>query len=106
MTKHILPVFIPHVGCPHQCVFCDQRSISGAAEPVTPRQVAAAVEQALRRSGPGAELAFYGGSFTAIDPAAQEALLAAAQDRGLPVIGGLALLHAQAELAFELFVGE
>ena len=34
------------------------------------------------------------------------ALLAAAQDRGLPVIGGLALLHAQAELAFELFVGE
>ena len=36
----------------------------------------------------------------------ETALLAAAQDRGLPVIGGLALLHAQAELAFELFVGE
>ena len=36
----------------------------------------------------------------------ETALLAAARDRGLPVIGGLALLHAQAELAFELFVGE
>ena len=36
----------------------------------------------------------------------ETALLAAAQDRGLPVIGGLALLHAQAELAFELFVGK
>ena len=77
--RRIIPLFVPHAGCPHQCVFCDQRSISGAAEPVTPRQAAAAVEQALRRSGPGAELAFYGGSFTAIDPAAQEALLAAAQ---------------------------
>ena len=74
-----IAIVIPHLGCPHACSFCDQRSISGAAEPVTPRQVAAAVEQALRRSGPGAELAFYGGSFTAIDPAAQEALLSAAQ---------------------------
>ena len=38
-------------------------------------------------------------------PAIHTALLAAARGRGLPVIGGLALLHAQAELAFELFVG-
>lgn len=77
--RRIIPLFVPHAGCPHQCVFCDQRSISGAAEPVTPRQVTAAVEQALLYSGPGAELAFYGGSFTAIDPAVQEALLEAAQ---------------------------
>ena len=27
-----IPVFIPHMGCPHQCVFCNQRSISGCRE--------------------------------------------------------------------------
>ena len=26
----VIPVFVPHLGCPHQCVFCDQRRISGA----------------------------------------------------------------------------
>lgn len=77
--SRIIPLFVPHAGCPHQCVFCDQRQISGAAAPVTPAQVAQTIETALPHSGAGAELAFYGGSFTAIDPALQEALLAAAQ---------------------------
>lgn len=36
----------------------------------------------------------------------ETALLAAAKEKGLKTIGGLALLHAQAELAFDLFVGE
>ena len=33
MKKHInIPIFIPHLGCPNQCVFCNQRTISGVTE--------------------------------------------------------------------------
>ena len=32
MKQTNLSIFIPHVGCPHRCSFCDQRSISGAAD--------------------------------------------------------------------------
>ncbi len=77
--RRIIPVFVPHAGCRHQCVFCDQRQISGAAQPVTPAELTRILDEALPYSGTGAELAFYGGSFTAIDAAAQEALLQAAQ---------------------------
>ena len=31
--KHILPFFIPHLGCPQQCIFCDQHKIAGQAAP-------------------------------------------------------------------------
>lgn len=75
----IIPLFVPHAGCPNQCVFCDQRHIAGVDAPVTPAQAVQAIEDALPHCGSGAELAFYGGSFTAIDPAAQEALLSAVQ---------------------------
>ena len=72
----ILPLFIPHLGCPHDCVFCDQRRISGQRSPVTAAEVTAALE-ALESSVD--ELAFYGGSFTALPMAEQTALLDAAQ---------------------------
>ena len=77
--KRIIPVFVPHAGCRHQCVFCDQRQISGAAEPVSPEALTRILDEALPYSGAGAELAFYGGSFTAIEAETQEALLQAAQ---------------------------
>lgn len=77
MNRAVIPVFIPHLGCPHQCVFCDQRAIA-APEAPSPEQVSQIIAQALPRSGP-AQLAFYGGSFTAVDPALQEAYLQAAQ---------------------------
>ena len=80
MPKHrIIPLFIPHAGCPNQCVFCDQRKISGASTPVTPEEVSAAIEKSLPRAGMGCELAFYGGSFTAMDMEVQRGLLAAAR---------------------------
>ena len=76
---HIVPVFVPHLGCPHDCVFCSQRQIAGQTEPAGPEDVAAALAplRALppRRRG----LAFYGGSFTAVEPALRRALLQAAQ---------------------------
>ena len=38
--KHInVSVFVPHAGCPHQCSFCNQRSISGAKSQPTAQDV-------------------------------------------------------------------
>ncbi|MDR0862895.1 MAG: radical SAM protein [Oscillospiraceae bacterium] len=80
MTNRIVPVFVPHLGCPNDCVFCDQRRISGSASPATAETVRAAIEDANRVLTPdaAAELAFYGGSFTAIPRREQDELLAAA----------------------------
>ena len=77
----IIPVFIPHWGCPHACVFCNQRRISGVKHPADAETVRAEVERArtVLPKGERAELAFYGGSFTAIPAEQQEALLSAAK---------------------------
>lgn len=67
MAVAIIPVFIPHAGCPHQCVFCNQKTISGQQT-----ASASAVEQQLERwlqwikPDPANEAAFYGGSFTGL----------------------------------------
>ncbi len=85
--ESIIPVFVPHLGCPNDCVFCNQRRISGQTVPATADTVREAMEKAAalpRRVGKR-QLAFYGGSFTAIPAAEQEALLSAAKeymDRG------------------------
>ncbi|MBR2716152.1 MAG: radical SAM protein, partial [Oscillospiraceae bacterium] len=73
-----MPLFIPHLGCPNECVFCDQKRISGSPLPVSGETVAARLEEARRQGERGLEAAFYGGSFTAMSPAYQETLLAAA----------------------------
>ena len=81
-TKHSnVALFVPHAGCPHRCSFCDQRAISGHAALPTAAEVEAACERAIatRRTDPTAsEIAFFGGSFTALPVAEQEALLSAA----------------------------
>ena len=67
--KHInIPVFIPHLGCPNNCVFCNQRSISGKKEFVA-ESVIPEIEEVLSTVKPNqeAEIAFFGGSFTGID---------------------------------------
>ena len=78
--ESIVPVFVPHLGCPNDCVFCNQRRISGSLEPATADTVKEAMEKAaaLPLNGAKRQLAFYGGSFTAIPAAQQEALLSAA----------------------------
>ncbi len=83
----ILPVFVPHLGCMHACVFCNQRRISGAQSPAKPEDVKNLTTQsaAFLPQGGKRQLAFYGGSFTAIPEKEQEALLSAAKealDRG------------------------
>lgn len=85
--ESIIPVFVPHLGCPNDCVFCNQRRISGAQEPATAETVKIAIENAaaLPHSGVKRQLAFYGGSFTAIPVCQQLSLLGAAKeylDRG------------------------
>ena len=75
----ILPLFVPNWGCPNECVFCDQKRISGSPLPVSGRDVTAALEKAKGEGLSGLELAFYGGSFTAVSPLLQRELLEAAQ---------------------------
>lgn len=77
----IIPVFVPHLGCPNDCVFCNQRRISGHIEPATAQTVKNVIEEAaaLTPSGTKRQLAFYGGSFTAIPESRQIELFEAAQ---------------------------
>ncbi len=74
----IVPVFVPHAGCPCRCVFCDQRAIAGQTEPMTPHRARDIIARALDvlPEGSAPQAAFYGGSFTAIPVGQQEALLA------------------------------
>ena len=86
--ENIIPVFVPHLGCPNDCVFCNQRRISGSQSPATAEDVRKAIEDAaaLLPKGAKRQLAFYGGSFTAIPMEQQLPLLKAAKaalDAGL-----------------------
>lgn len=75
-----IALFVPHAGCPHRCSFCDQTAIAAEGMP-TPEEVRRSCEAALaggKLDPAGTEIAFFGGSFTAIDRAAMTALLAAA----------------------------
>lgn len=76
-----LAVFIPHLGCPHCCSFCNQRTISGAQDAPTPGEAAQLCEKAVAAGSlpPETELAFFGGSFTAIPMEEMCAYLAAVQ---------------------------
>ena len=73
-------MFIPFNGCPHRCSFCDQRSITGEQRQPSPDDVRRTVEKALdslKENSIHSELAFFGGSFTAIDRAYMISLLEA-----------------------------
>lgn len=88
--RRIIPLFIPNYGCEHDCVFCDQRLISGEDVPVSADDVRRAcalqysgnsdVHPRAAEQGQPVELAFYGGSFTAIPESTQNELLQAAQE--------------------------
>lgn len=79
--KHInVAVFVPHEGCPHDCLFCNQKAISGRTEKLTAADVELAANTAIAsgKDTTGGEIAFFGGSFTAIDSDYMESLLKAA----------------------------
>ena len=76
----IIPVFVPHLGCPRGCVFCNQRRISGSLSQPDAAAVAETIREGILKNPEGSniELAFYGGSFTAIPTEKQCELLGAA----------------------------
>ena len=63
-----IPIFIPHLGCPNMCVFCNQRSISGR-QSFCRESVRREIDEALSTIDKSAEveIAYFGGSFTGID---------------------------------------
>ena len=76
--RHVnVSLFVPHLGCPHRCVFCDQRAISGQRSPITAADIIASCETAAAcpHDVSNSEIAFFGGSFTAIDRETQEMCL-------------------------------
>lgn len=90
MSKYkIIPIFVPHKGCPHQCSFCNQKHITGQIVDVTPVLAEETILKYLSTIDSTknfVEIAFYGGSFTAVDFDLQCSLLEVAKkykDKGL-----------------------
>ncbi len=80
MKKGNISIFVPHLGCPNQCSFCNQKTITGKEKQPTTQDVIDATETALKYSGYEYEIAFFGGSFTAIDREYMVSLLSAAYE--------------------------
>lgn len=81
MKQTNLSIFIPHKGCPNTCSFCNQRFISGSEKAPSPEEVTAVLAAQvpfLEKGGLQAEIAFFGGSFTAVDRDYRRSLLYAA----------------------------
>lgn len=76
-----ISIFVPHKGCPNNCSFCNQKAISGQTEPATQDDVFRAVNIALSHEcdPKNTEIAFFGGSFTAIEREQMVSLLTAAK---------------------------
>lgn len=70
MSHSNISIFIPHIGCPCRCSFCNQIYITNTSKMPTTVEIDNAVEQALKSKKfdkTNRQLAFFGGSFTAID---------------------------------------
>lgn len=84
-THAIIPVFIPHSGCPHDCIFCNQRAITARQSAPDRQETVRIIEEHLStiEKNPHItrrEIAFYGGSFTGIPASEQEMYLSAAKE--------------------------
>lgn len=80
--EYIIPIFVPHLGCKKCCTFCNQKTISGETKQVTAEDVKNTIEYYLsnfKDENKYVEVAFFGGSFTAIEVQKQEELLNAVQ---------------------------
>ncbi len=80
----IVPVFIPHIGCPHRCVFCNQKSITGSRnDRPSPDQIKEQISEFLGFKGDNrgrVEVAFYGGNFLGLNTSYRHSLLKQAQE--------------------------
>ena len=76
----IIPIFIPHEGCPNDCAFCNQRTISGKSKAPDIQSAQNIIEEYLAGAdGKADQIAFFGGSFTGIDKEKQNEYLSLAK---------------------------
>ncbi len=77
-----IPIFIPNAACPHQCIFCSQKKISGAENSPSVEQTEDTINKYLSTMPDNAEIeiAFFGGTFTGLPVKEQEKYLLIAQD--------------------------
>ena len=81
--QYIIPIFVPHLGCPNDCIFCNQKSISGQKKNMTKEEAKKIIDsylKSIKNEESQIEIAFFGGSFTAIDSKSQEELLQVAYE--------------------------
>ena len=81
--QYIIPIFVPHLGCPNDCIFCNQKSISGEKTNMTKDKAKKIIDehlQSINNEDAKIEIAFFGGSFTAIDENIQNELLETAYE--------------------------
>ena len=81
--RHInIPIFIPELACPFQCIFCNQQKISGQEKLPTEDEILETIKVHLATAPPDTiiEIAFFGGSFTGLSLAEQERLLKIPQE--------------------------
>lgn len=79
---YIIPIFVPHEGCPHECVFCNQNSITGTTTKVDATYVDRTITEYLKtitNDDAIIEVSFFGGTFTAIKTEKQIELLIVAK---------------------------
>jgi len=82
-SHYIIPIFVPHEGCPHNCVFCNQDSITGEGNLVNAEYTRKTIEKYLStitNKDAIIEISFYGGTFTAINIQKQNELLSVAKE--------------------------
>ncbi len=80
----IIPVFIPFLGCPHKCIYCQQERITGETNKHNHAEdVTGLIEQAIRspkyKTAVSREVAFYGGTFTSLGMEYMSELLGAVE---------------------------
>lgn len=90
--KHInVSLFVPHLGCPNSCIFCNQKAISGKTQPLKCEDIVQAAEIAKKGvyEKENSEIAFFGGSFTAIEREEMLSFLETAQPFTETYFGGI-----------------
>lgn len=83
MKTYNIPIFVPHRGCPHDCVFCNQKRITGTEGAMTADAARSIIDKCLGtlpKENRRVEAAFFGGSFTGIPIAEQTSLLKLAHE--------------------------
>lgn len=82
MKKHVnIPIFIPHLACPNECTFCNQRVISATQQAPDIQTTHKLIQRAISTIADDqtCEIAFFGGSFTGIERDRMQAYLACAE---------------------------